>query len=250
MIATMKKISFIKKTNDMIILRLPWEHKEVYPAQFFMLGPESFENKDFILNRPFSVSEFDNDSLLFRIRVAGRFTAYLSSLKTGDNLRIIGPLGNFLSIEYFKNFTEIFLVAGGIGVAPLIFFSKWLEKNGIKTTLFFGIKDKNFLHYLPENMTEKVIIATEDGSFGHKGFVTDLVYEQAGENSLVIACGPNAMYSSIKNAGIKAKVHVLLEEKMACGFGVCLGCAVHTLDGYKRICREGPLFPLDYLTNL
>ncbi len=248
MIAVVKRIENIEIVKDMIVLRFLWNESKVLPGQFFMIGPESFENKDFILNRPFSVADFKNNLLEFRIRIAGKFTNYLQTLERNDKLRLIGALGN--GKNEFSGFEKILLIGGGIGIAPLIFFYNYLEENGYNVTLFFGIKSIDFLHYLPDNLREKTYIATEDGSFGSKGFVTDILKRMDLKNSMVLACGPKPMYNSLKKFTSKCCVNVLLEERMACGFGVCLGCVTSTKDGYKRVCMEGPVFELNHLTNL
>ena len=249
MIATTKKIININIIKDLIILSIPWTETNVFPGQFFMLGPESFEDKNFILNRPFSISDYNNGIAEFRIRIAGKFTKHLNTLKTDDKIRVIGPMGSYLDNGFYKKFKNVFLVGGGIGIAPMVYFYNYLNSININTTLLYGTKDVNSLHYLPSNLLNRTLIFTEDGSSGKKGFVTDFFKDSIPSNTIIIACGPQPMYNAVKKYIKKCEIYVLTEERMACGFGVCLGCVVNTVEGYKRVCKEGPLFPLDYLTN-
>ena len=238
------KIISIKEIKDLIIIEIDYTGGEnIFPGQFFMIGPIEFTNKDFILNRPFSVSNFKNNILEFRIRKTGRFTNILSGYNEGDELRLIGPLGSYVKKYEYNKFDEVILLGGGIGVAPMLYYSDWLEKNKIKAKLFYGCASKEFLHYI-EDYSGNVIVYTEDGSFGEKGFVTDSL-KNFRDDKLIIACGPVQMYKTLKNFKDKFEIKVLLEERMACGFGVCLGCVVETENGYKRVCKEGPIFELE-----
>jgi dihydroorotate dehydrogenase electron transfer subunit len=247
MIATVKEIESIEIINDMILLKIPWEHSQVYPGQFFMLGAEDNLSKGFLLNRPFSVSSFKDNLLEFRIRLAGKFTNFLKEEKKGGRLRIIGPLGNYLHIDDFRNFQKILLIGGGIGIAPLLYYHKWLKEHKMNSEIFFGVQNEDFLHYIV-NFNGDIHIYTEDGSSGRKGFVTDFL-KQENSKSQIIACGPKPMYKELAKFKEKFNIKLLLEERMACGFGACLGCAVKTRDGYKRVCKEGPIFDINYLTN-
>ena len=229
----------IKKIKDLIILKIPFD-EEVLPCQFFMIGSNK---SNVLLNRPFSVSDYENEILTFRIRETGKFTKFISTLKKGETLRAIGPCGNGLNIDTFNNFKEIILIGGGIGIAPLIYLKRVLNKKKIPSKLIVGLPSSNFLHYINDIRISDFVIFTEDGSYGMKGFPTDFLNSYKAEDSLIIACGPINMYKSLKSYNINAKI--LMEQRMACGFGACLGCVINTKDGYKRVCMEGPVFNLD-----
>ena len=234
-----EKIIEIKRIKDLIILKLPYSG-EVLPGQFFMLGND---RAPALLNRPFSVSDFSENIITFRIRITGKFTEFLQGLRQGDILKIIGPCGNGIDIEDFENYKNIYLIGGGIGIAPLIYLKKYLKLHEIKSKLIIGIPSDKFLHYLNDIRIHDITIFTEDGSFGLKGFPTDILDSINSNDSLIVACGPEAMYKTLKNKKIKAKV--LMEQVMACGFGACLGCVIETKQGYKRVCVDGPVFDLD-----
>ena len=229
----------IKKIKDLIILKIPFE-EEVLPCQFFMIGSDKSE---VLLNRPFSVSDYENKILTFRIKETGKFTKFLSTLKKNDTLRIVGPCGNGLNIDILDNFKEVILIGGGIGIAPLIYLKRVLNKKKIPSKLIIGLASSNFLYYINDIRVSDFIIFTEDGSYGLKGFPTDFLNSCKADNDLIIACGPVNMYKSLK--GYNLNVKILMEQRMACGFGACLGCVINTKDGYKRVCMEGPVFNLD-----
>jgi len=237
----------LKRVKDLLILKFSYKDIPLNPSQFFMIGPEVFDDKSFILNRPFSISNYDGEILEFRIRISGKFTNYLSLLNGGDKLRLIGPLGRVPEPAFYKGFDQIYLLGGGIGVAPLLYFYNYLNSDGIKVKLYFGAKDKDSLHYADGFDLDKIEVWTDDGSYGVKGFVTDSLKKLSAKNSLVVACGPLGMYKVLKNYTADFKIKVLMEERMACGFGVCLGCVVDSKSGYQRVCKEGPMFDLEQL---
>jgi dihydroorotate dehydrogenase electron transfer subunit len=239
------QIDKIENVDDLIILQFKYNRDDIYPGQFFMIGPLSFENKDFILNRPFSVSDYGNGLLKFRIRISGKFTKWLLNCNEGDKLRLIGPLGNFIEKKFFEKYREIILIGGGIGTAPLIFFANYFRKNNFSYKFSVGFKSKNELYYLRDIKDKNIIIYTEDGSKGEKGFCTEILNTINRDEVLIISCGPKGMYYELKQYKEKFHIKVLLEERMACGFGVCLGCVVKTFSGYKRVCVEGPIFDLN-----
>ncbi len=232
------KITEIKRIKDLIILKIPFKNFNILPGQFFMIGTEK---SNVLLNRPFSVSDFNGKLLTFRIKMVGKFTKFLTKLKSGDEIKIIGPCGNGLSFEELKKYEKIILIGGGIGIAPLIFFKTFLKKS-IDSYLIFGIPSKNYLYFLNDIHLDNIIIYTEDGSYGNKGFPVNYLDKIENENTLVIACGPEPMYKALLNKNFETKV--LVEQKMACGFGACLGCVIETIHGYKRVCIDGPVFDL------
>ncbi len=232
------KIAEIKNIKDLIILKVPFENLNILPGQFFMIGTEK---SDALLNRPFSVSDYNGELLTFRIKVVGKFTKFLTEVKEGDEIRIIGPCGNGISFEELKKYKKIILIGGGIGIAPLIYFKSFIKKS-IDTKLIFGIPSKKFLYFINDTHINDTIVYTEDGSIGNKGFPVDYLDKVEDNNVLVIACGPEAMYKALLNK--KYEIKILMEQNMGCGFGACLGCVIETIHGYKRVCIDGPVFDL------
>lgn len=212
------------------------------PGQFFMLQAGS--TYDPLLKRPFSIFGYEDNILKFLYRIRGKGTQAIANLKNGDTINLIGPLGNC----YPEPQGDFIAVAGGIGIASLLPFLKRFKN---RAYFFYGARNKKELVMLNETrvLSKEVFIATDDGSEGQKGFVTEIL-----KNSLLIthyllpiyACGPNSMLNEL--AGIAAdkgiKCYVSLEEHMACGVGACLGCVIKTVSGYKRVCKEGSIFDI------
>ncbi|MCM1257540.1 MAG: dihydroorotate dehydrogenase electron transfer subunit [Roseburia sp.] len=212
------------------------------PGQFLSLYCKDGSR---LLPRPISICEIDRKERSLRLvyRMAGKGTEEFSGMKPGEELEILGPLGNGFPLKEKK----AFLVGGGIGIPPMLQLSK--ELNGEKQILL-GYRDSLFLNedFAPYG---KVYLATEDGSAGTKGNVIDAIEENGLTADIIYACGPlpmlRALKSYAKDHGIEC--YVSLEERMACGIGACLGCVCKSLevDGHtnvhnKRICKEGPVF--------
>jgi len=175
--------------------------------------------------------------ILYEIK--GEGTRFLSQYEEADDLDILGPLGNGFKIDL--NIKNAILVAGGIGIAPLTFLAEELVKEKINVTLILGSKTK--LDIPLSAIGYKLLICTEDGSEGTKGLATDLLNEFVRAQNFaplqIYACGPKAMLKAVAQI---TNCQVSLEEIMACGVGACLGCAVKTKDGYKMVCKDGPVF--------
>ncbi|NLJ58194.1 MAG: dihydroorotate dehydrogenase electron transfer subunit [Tissierellia bacterium] len=208
----------------------------IKPGQFFML--KTLDNS-FLLPRPISVNDVNGSIVSFLYRIEGMGTKKISSLRVKDELQLFGPLGNGFDMNKLKG--KVAIIGGGIGVAPLQYLLKVLEK---KADLYLGYRDsENMYNYSELKLyANKTVTVTEDGSFGQKGFVTDYVPYDLYE--VVVACGPEIMMKKViehckKN---KVKCYISLERRMACGMGVCLGCSVETKSGNKRACKEGPVF--------
>ncbi|MBS4015947.1 MAG: dihydroorotate dehydrogenase electron transfer subunit [Candidatus Latescibacteria bacterium] len=222
----------------------------IKPGQFVMLTlDECFEP---FLARPLSVADTNRDKLRLIYRVVGKGTRLLQDKKTGESLYVLGPLGK--PVKPVKN-KKIVLCAGGLGIAPLLFLAKKLSKNN-KLTLYFGARTKRELILLDEFMPlcEKISLATDDGSQGKKGLVTDLLIKQLIPNpqpptTIIFAAGPLPMLQKISNFQFpisNLKLFGFLEERMGCGCGICFGCGVKKKDnGYVRTCTDGPVFDLN-----
>jgi len=200
------------------------------------------------LPRPFSVNRVTNNgeiTLFFSVLEDGTGTRWLSERKQGDTVKILGPLGNGYTIKDTSH--NILLVGGGMGIAPLVFLAEEAIKKGITVTLMYGTQNKD--RYSVESILPgvNIINATEDGSIGHHGMVTELLPEYIDRADQVFICGPLAIYKSlhIQNVIQDKSVQISLEVRMACGRGICYGCTIQTLNGKKRVCEDGPVFDFD-----
>lgn len=220
------------------------------PGQFIHIkvsdGYEPF------LRRPFGIHSIRNKDIIeILYRVVGKGTALLSEKKVGEKLDILGPLGNGFKIgkERMKDNEKMILIAGGAGVAPLFFLTQKLIDYSKNIMVLIGAKTKEMILCEQEfkDLGLDVQIATEDGSYGHKGLVTDLLLGWD-LPTLLFACGPSIMLRAITNFSIKNNLpsQLSLESRMACGVGACLGCTIKVKNGtktlYKRVCKDGPIF--------
>jgi dihydroorotate dehydrogenase electron transfer subunit len=200
------------------------------------------------LRRPLGVHRISsNGDAAFLFTVVGRGTEWLSQRAEGDVLDLFGPLGN--GFEIYPSSGKLLLVAGGIGIAPLVALAEQAVASGCSVTLLMGDKTSDRIY--PERLLPsgiETVIATEDGSLGNKGMVTDLISEFVAEADQVFACGPLAMYRRMAElrGGLKNKsAQVLLEVVLGCGVGACLGCSIETRYGQKLVCKDGPVFELN-----
>jgi dihydroorotate dehydrogenase electron transfer subunit len=204
---------------------------------------------DPLLKRPFSLHRFIEGDLKFLYRVVGKATTILKAKKTGDVMELIGPLGNGFPLNQAGKVKPM-LVAGGMGIAPLVALAEKFTKS--QPVFFYGARRTEEVLCLDELNSIGIapVISTDDGSSGQKGVVTDLVEEflsdhpAASADYSLYACGPKPMLMALSGIARKYKItaHLALEESMACGVGACLGCVIKTVDGYKRVCKEGPVF--------
>jgi dihydroorotate dehydrogenase electron transfer subunit len=204
---------------------------------------------DPLLRRPISIHGVRGSRVKIIYEVVGKGTQILSSRKPGELLDILGPLGNGFSYRRPVRSKEAknILVAGGMGVAPLVFLAEKLKLS--RPLVLIGARSRNQIICLPEFKAAgcPVKLATEDGSIGFKGRVTDLLKvvleQQTGVVSL-FSCGPHLMLKAVARIAHKNKIpaQLSLEEHMACGIGACLGCEVLTSTGYKSVCKDGPVF--------
>lgn len=206
------------------------------------------KDKTKLLPRPISICQIDKEKGRLRIvyRVVGGGTEEMSSYSAGDDISLIGPLGNgFMQREGKK----AILIGGGIGIPPMVGLAEAL-KDKAEVSVVAGYRDELFLTKELEN-AGKLYIATEDGSTGTKGTVIDAIKEQAVGGDVIYACGPTPMLKAIKEYALANNIEcqLSLEERMACGIGACLACVCQSKDkdahsnvNNKRICKDGPVF--------
>lgn len=212
----------------------------------------------FILRRPFSLIEAENNAVRFVYKVVGEGTKALSEKRAGEFLNVLGPLGNPYAVG--SGTKRIILVAGGYGVSPTYYLSRELKKKKFKGEIIsiIGARTKSLLMYSEgfKKLGVKVFVTTNDGSSGQRGIVTDVLCDLLQKDALkpetrnpkpetqVFTCGPYAMLKAVAQLCVKFSVscQVSMEQQLGCGLGACLGCVIKTHGGYKRVCTEGPVF--------
>lgn len=238
--------------DRIFLLRLeaPAIAKAGIPGQFVMVrtGPAPQEGGP-LLKRPFSIHRLGpGDEIALLVQVVGVGTGLLSRAAAGEALEVLGPLGRgFVRPD---SLPRAYLVAGGIGAAPMLALAEAMDGE-TELTLFYGARTEEELlsAYHRDFFGSRLVLCTEDGSEGLPGLVTaPLAAALEREPAPVFACGPRPMLAEAAAAAVRAGVpaQVSLEAHMACGLGVCLGCAVETISpGYARVCVEGPVFPAE-----
>jgi dihydroorotate dehydrogenase electron transfer subunit len=218
-------------------------------GQFYMLASAERwgggEGERPFLPRAFSVLRVHKRELQFLIEDVGPGTKRLCELKPDEDLLIVGPLGNGFAAP--RGGRAPVLVGGGVGIAPLAI---WQDELATHAPALLGFRDAS--HAAGAALLTNAVIATDDGSVGHHGLVTELLAEELdarAEGFEVYACGPPAMLEAVRLAGVERDVpaQLALESGMACGFGACFGCVVPTRDGYIRLCLDGPVLDAEVL---
>jgi dihydroorotate dehydrogenase electron transfer subunit len=207
----------------------------IKPGQFFML---SAWEEQMLLPRPISVHEVDEEGVYFLYQAKGKGTKILSLLTEGQNINLLGPLGNGFDVEDIKG--KVAVVAGGIGIAPMNYLIKSLSN--CQVDLYCGFRDEIYGVDRIKSDIKKIYISTDTGDIGHKGFITDIF--EPDEYDLVLCCGPEVMMKKVveKCRKFSVPVYVSMEKYMACGLGACLVCTCKTVNGNKRTCADGPVF--------
>ncbi len=226
-----------KEIGSFKILKFIGDFSEIpKPGNFYMLLDDG---ERFFLPRPYSVFDFERNNIYFLVKNVGRFSDYLFRLKNGDEIFLMGPYGNNAPLT-----EKAVYIAGGIGFAPLYFHSKFVKD----FYFFIGGRNKNDVQCNKIIQGTKIYVSTDDGSYGFKGDVVSLFLSKLKEinfsNTTLFACGPKPMLKKIKEIEMELKIPIyfFLEERMGCGFGGCKGCAVLSLDGYRLVCKDGPVF--------
>ncbi|MBN2899135.1 MAG: dihydroorotate dehydrogenase electron transfer subunit [Clostridia bacterium] len=235
--------------EEVFALTLEAHEADIKAGQFY-----NFKTSDIVyplLRRPISVALVEDGKIIFYIQKKGTGTQLLSNLKAGDEVNVIGPLGNGFD---FTGIKKPLVVGGGIGVAPMMEAARQLKESGHEAVkVLLGYREEPYGIDVFEKITSDIAIASERAEGYHKGYVTALLEEvlDAAVYDGVFVCGPHVMLKAVaaicKAKGVKS--HLLMEEKMACGIGACLVCTCKIQkegeSDFKnlRTCKEGPVFP-------
>ena len=206
------------------------------------------------LRRPISIYNMDKERgiLEFIFQVKGKGTTILSKKNEGELIDIVGPLG-FGTFKY-SSYENLAIIGGGIGVFPLYELAKNAKNENKNVNIYLGFRNKDLVVLENEfrQVSSQLIITTDDGSYAQKGFAIDFLKKdiEAGKIDSIYACGPLPMLRAIRELAIEKNIpcQISLEERMACGLGVCLGCAVKTARSskdepeYWHVCKGGPVF--------
>lgn len=240
----------LNATNFLIKIKAPLGLPKLRPGQF--VNVEVKNTNEIFLRRPFSIFEVDYDAntLSMIIKILGRGSKILTKLEVGESISLVYPLGKSFTLPAKSD--KILLVGGGSGVAPMLFLAKESGLAPENVDLILGARSKedhvNVEHYAKY---ASLYFASEDGSLGAKGFVTQhpVFTRNLNKYDKIYACGPDGMMRAVAKEAKSADVfcEVSLENLMACGFGVCLCCIEPTNKGNSCVCTDGPVFNINDL---
>lgn len=223
---------------------------EMLPGQFVEVRVDNSPST--FLRRPISINnvDYDHNELWLLVAGVGDGTRQLQKLQKGDRLNCVLPLGNSFTMPTDST-QKVLLVGGGVGVAPLLYFGKLIKAMGGEPTFLLGARSaKDVLERELFEQVGRVLITTEDGSEGEKGFVTNHSVLAQEHFDRISTCGPKPMMMAVARYAFKNDIEceVSLENKMACGVGACLCCVEKTVEGNKCVCKEGPVMNIKKLT--
>ncbi|MDX8044956.1 dihydroorotate dehydrogenase electron transfer subunit [Gracilibacillus sp. S3-1-1] len=216
--------------------------KQLKPGQFVHIALAHH-----MLRRPVSVAGVDVQQETFTIifKIFGEGTRALSTFQAGDSLDVILPCGSYYPIEQLE-LERALIVGGGIGVPPLYYLAKTLKEKGVQVTSVLGFQTKEQIFYEEKfQALGDTYIATNDGSYGTKGFVTDIIETINPTFDYFFSCGPTPMLQAVSSQLENHKGYISLEERMGCGVGTCYACVVPLKEDAtksKKICKDGPVF--------
>ena len=221
-------------TNDIYEMKLSGDTSHITaPGQFINIKLDGR-----YLRRPISICDYDSETITIIYKVVGQGTADMSMLDENSRLDVLCGLGN--GFDTSKCNGKAVLIGGGVGVPPMYNLCKKLIAEGKDVTVILGFNKKEEIFYEDEfkALGARVCVSTVDGSYGTKGFVTDVLKDI--EYDYFFTCGPMPMFKAIEKIA-KTSGQYSFEERMGCGFGACMGCSCKTKYGNKRICRDGPV---------
>ena len=222
---------------------------EIHPGQFAEVKVEN--NAQVFLRRPISIHDvnYENNQLQLLVRIVGEGTKTLANLKKGDLLNLVYPLGNTFNTGNIKS---ALLIGGGCGIAPMLYLARKLKDLKIKATILIGGRTADdILEAEKFEAFGNICIATDDGSAGEKGFLTNhSIMKKLSDFDRIFTCGPEPMMKAVARLAKASNIdcEVSLENMMACGIGACLCCVTETKSGNKCVCTEGPVFNINSLT--
>lgn len=225
-----------------LVLKADQPLPEILPGQFAEVRIDG--SKTTFLRRPLSFYDVDpgKQEVRLLVQIVGDGTERLSGLASGDSLNMVYPLGRPYSLPGGDRFL---LVAGGVGIAPMLLLGKWLKEKGKIPVFLFGFRSyRQFFELDRFEQLGDVYVTTEDGTLGIKGRVTDHPQMKDAGFDGIYTCGPEPMMKAVATHADKKDVfcEASLENTMACGFGACLCCAQQTTDGIRMVCTDGPVF--------
>lgn len=239
-------------SNKHVLIKLTYDKPlpEMLPGQFVEVRVDNSPST--FLRRPISINnvDYDRNELWLLVAAVGDGTRQLQKLQKGDRLNCMLPLGNSFTMPT-DSAQKVLLVGGGVGVAPLLYFGKRIKAMGGEPTFLLGARSaKDVLERELFEQVGRVLITTEDGSEGEKGFVTNHSVLAQEHFDRISTCGPKPMMMAVARYAFKNDIEceVSLENKMACGVGACLCCVEKTVEGNKCVCKEGPVMNIKKLT--
>ena len=224
-----------KIAKDVFLMVLEGDTKYITaPGQFINILVEGF-----YLRRPISICDWDDKTITIIYKVVGKGTEAMAEMLPGKKLDILTGLGNGFTAK--EGSEKPLVIGGGVGAPPMYGVAKHLMEKGAKPTVILGFTSKDDVFYEEEfkALGCEVYVTTNDGSYGTKGFVTDVIKNLEGYDYFY-TCGPLPMLKAVA-MGTECSGQLSFEERMGCGFGGCMGCSCKTLTGNKRICTEGPV---------
>jgi dihydroorotate dehydrogenase electron transfer subunit len=240
--------TFLNTGHFTLELESPGKLPEIFPGQFAEVLVDR-TNKVF-LRRPISIHDVDDkkNTIVFLVKIVGDGTRELSRLERNDTVNVVFPLGNGFTLPKSG---KVLLVGGGCGSAPMLYLARRLHEKGIEQKILLGARSKlelmeteAFSHF------GELLLTTDDGSSGQKGFITmHPVWEELKNIDMIYCCGPDVMMKAVaklaKDKGVDCQVS--LENTMACGVGACLCCVTETIRGNECVCTNGPVFNIKEL---
>ena len=228
-----------------VMLRLCAEKPlpDIMPGQFAQVRVDGSPST--YLRRPISIHDvdFEKYEVSLLVQKVGEGTKHLAAASVGDLINLVLPLGNGFTLP--KPGDNVLLVGGGIGIAPLFYFAKVLNSQGVRPMMLLGGKTTSDVLRLEDyQKLGETFVTTEDGSLGEKGFVTMHSLWQQQQFDKIYVCGPKPMMKAVASLAKEKETwcEVSLENLMACGLGACLCCVEDTVDGHVCVCKEGPVF--------
>ena len=222
-----------KLTENVFLMTLKGDTEGIRCGQFVNIKLEGL-----YLRRPISVCDCEGDVLTIIYKVVGKGTEQMSEMVAGEELDLLTGLGNGYDTSLSGD--KPLLLGGGVGVPPMYMLCKELIREGKKPTVILGFNTLDEVFYENEfrSLGATVLVATADGSYGIKGFVTTAM--EGVEYSYFYTCGPEPMLKAVYKTSLTSG-QFSFEERMGCGFGACMGCSCKVITGYKRICKDGPV---------